>query len=35
MSRRRPELQLRIARRPQLEQDVVAAIVQLDTDDGL
>src|SRR5262245_9191765 len=35
MPRRRPKLQLRIARRPQLEQDVVAAIVQLDTDDTL
>ena len=35
MTRGCPELELRIARRPQLEQDVVAAIVQLDADDGL
>ena len=30
MSRRRPELQFRVAGRPQLEQPVVAAVVQLE-----
>ena len=35
MARGRPELELRVARRPHLQQRVVAAIVQLDAGDGL
>jgi hypothetical protein len=35
MSRRRPQLQLGVARRPQLQQIVVSAIVQLEAGDGL
>src|SRR5262245_3744401 len=35
VTHRRPELEFGVACRPQLEQDVIAAIVQLDADDGL
>src|SRR5471030_919029 len=35
VARGRPELQLRVARRPQLEKIVVAAIVELEAGDGL
>ena len=35
VTRRRPELQLRVARRAQLQQVVVAAIVELEAGDGL
>jgi hypothetical protein len=35
MPRRRPQLELRVARCPQLKQHVVSAVVQLDADDGL
>ena len=35
MARRRPELQLRVAGGAELQQVVVAAIVQLETGDGL
>jgi len=35
MTRRRPEFQFRVARCPQLQQVVIAAVVQVEADDGL